>query len=181
MRFISWIISCAIATVIIGTVTVAVQQSIRLSADDPQIQLVEDASRSLMNAEDPDQVILFGNVDPSVSLSPFVAVFDNKGVAIASSFTLDGLVPSPPVGVFDIAWEHGQHRVTWEPIDGVRVATVIERVPEKSQFVLAGRSLREVDSRISTILWLSVFGWLLCMILITLKYFVFKKDDRQSI
>jgi hypothetical protein len=48
----------------------------------------------------------------------------------------------------DYVRTHGQDRVTWQPEPGVRIAAVVVRYQgAQPGFVLAGRSLREVEVR----------------------------------
>ena len=83
-------------------------------------------------------------VDIAGSLAPFMTIYDDSGVPIASSGHLDGALPRLPQGVLDYARAHGENRVTWQPLTGVRVAAVVTRYSgQASGFVLAGRSLRE--------------------------------------
>src|SRR5207247_1903018 len=75
-------------------------------------------------------------------------IFDTAGQPVASSARLSGAIPIPPNGVFANVRQAGEERLTWEPQPGVRSATVITRVDGPTPgFVLAGRSLREVEQR----------------------------------
>jgi hypothetical protein len=58
---------------------------------------------------------------------------------------LDGGIPVPPHGLLDAAKPGSPSAVTWQPRDGVRIATVT--VAWKSGFVLAGRSLDRVEKQ----------------------------------
>jgi hypothetical protein len=64
--------------------------------------------------------------------------------------------------VFDNAREKGENRITWEPKEGVRIAAVIKRFEGKtastSGFVLAGRSLDEVEKRQKNLIFEMIFG-----------------------
>jgi len=88
-------------------------------------------------------------VELATSLAPFIIVFDDSGNVLASSATLHGAVPVYPSGVLDYTRINGEDRVTWQPENGVRMATVVIRYD--TGFVLAGRSLREVEIRIGNI------------------------------
>lgn len=171
----SWILSCALVTIVIGTSAVLMQQTIRLGVNDELIQIASEAAQKLASGKLPSDVIPDSTVDPRTSMVAFVTVYDEKGVVVASSMGVNGLVPSPPVGVFDRAWEEGHYRVTWQPVAGARIATVIERVADKQQFVLAGRSLREIESRIGTLMWIAGFAWFSSIILVTVKAYIDRK------
>jgi len=136
----------AVATVCLcALVYLAVQQSLRQGANDPQIQMAEDAAASLKAGASVDSVVPSAQVEIASSLAPFIMVFDSAGNVVASSATLHGKVPSFPGGVLDYTRQHGEDRVTWQPEPGVRMATVT--IGTGNGFVLAGRSLREVEVR----------------------------------
>jgi hypothetical protein len=139
----------AIATAgLCGLVYLTVQQSLRMGANDPQIQLAEDAASNLNAGASVESVVSSTQVEIADSLAPFLIVFDNTGKVLASSATLHGTVPVYPPGVLDYTRQKGQDRVTWQPEAGVRMATVV--VGYKNGFVMAGRSLREVENRETT-------------------------------
>jgi hypothetical protein len=143
--FKSWL-PLAIATAgLCGLAYLTVQQSLRMGANDPQIQMAEDAASNLNSGASVESVMPSTKVEIAVSLAPFVIVFDDSGKVLASSATLHSAVPTYPVGVLDYTRLHGQDRVTWQPEAGVRMATVVVRYD--NGFVLAGRSLREVEKR----------------------------------
>ena len=140
----------AIATAgLCALVYLTVQQSLRMSANDPQIQMAEDAASSLNAGASVESVVPSTKVEIADSLAPFVIVFDNSGKVLASSATLHGAVPAYPAGVLDYVRQKGQDRVTWQPEAGVRMATVV--APFKNGFVMAGRSLSEVEKRESQV------------------------------
>ena len=66
--------------------------------------------------------------------------------------------------------QKGQDRVTWQPEAGVRMATVV--VSFDHGFVMAGRSLTEVEKResqVESLSGLALLGiWVATLILITL-------------
>ncbi|MGD0610771.1 MAG: hypothetical protein ABSB41_04595 [Anaerolineales bacterium] len=150
-------------------VYLSVQQSLRQGANDPQIQMVEDAAGNLKAGASLESVVPSTNVEIANSLAPFIMVFDNAGNVLASSATLHGAVPSFPTGVLDYTRQNGEDRVTWQPEAGVRMATVI--VGTGNGFVLAGRSLREVEVRESNVENYSLLAmlaiWVVTFILIT--------------
>jgi len=151
----------------------AVQQDLRLSANDPQIQMAEDAAAAL------GQGLAFEvpsgqPVDIARSLAPFVIVFGEDGKPRTSNAVLDGGTPVPPAGVFAFTREHGQDRITWQPREGVRTAAVIVHfVGSTPGFVLAGRSLREVESRSSVVLQLTGAACLAALVATLLAVILF--------
>lgn len=147
-----WIPIAVAATVLVALVAAAVQQDLRHTANDPQIQMAEDAAAAINMDRLPSEVVPTSKIDMSHSLAPFLIVFTDGGQPITSSVTLDGRVPLPPDGVFNSVRQNGEDRFTWEPKPGVRSAAVVTRFTrtvngENGGFVLAGRSLREVEAR----------------------------------
>ncbi len=110
--------------------------------------MAEDAAVLLSAGQTPQSVIPTTIVDMSRRLVLYIIVFDDSGELIVSSVQLDGRTPAVPAGVFDYVREHGEDRFTWQPKEGVRSAAVVSRYTgERPGFVLAGRSLREVEKR----------------------------------
>jgi hypothetical protein len=150
-----------LGTLLAGLVFGVAQQGLRSGANDPQLQLAEDAARALDDGGDPAAVVGPGKVDVAVSLAPFAVVFDAAGRAVASSGVLDGADPVPPPGVLAYAAADVPNIVTWQPREGVRVATVTARWRDGT--VMAGRSLREVERRVDQALLLVGVGWAVTM------------------
>ena len=143
-----WLPLASTATGLCLLVYVAVQQAHRTSANDPQIQLAEDAVRALEGGASVESVLPQTRVDLERGLAPFVVVYDGQGQPLAGSGTLRGQLPSPPRGVFEFVRAHGEERVTLQPERGVRIASVVRRANASSAgYVLVGRSLREVEER----------------------------------
>ncbi len=132
-------------TLTCGLVYVAVQQNFRQSANDPQIQMAEDAARSLEAGSTPQSLVGNSSVDIDKSLASYLVIYDESTNVIASNAKLEGVVPKPPKGVFEFTKDHGQDRITWQPKDNVRSAIVVQHY--NGGYVLAGRSLREIEIR----------------------------------
>ena len=132
-----------------GLTYLAVQQDYRQSANDPQIQMAEDAASTLSSGGLVQSVIPPGMVDIAGSLSPYVVIYDASGNPVAGDGILDGALPALPAGVFDsVRAMGGEDRITWQPRPGVRSAIVIDKISgDQSGFVMAGRSIREVEIR----------------------------------
>jgi hypothetical protein len=134
----------------------AAQQLLRQSANDPQVQMAEDAAAGLDQGREP---VAGDPVDIATSLTPYLIVFDAQGRPVSGSARLHGQLPAVPQGVLDNATRRGENRVTWQPEPGVRSATAI--VPfsgAHSGWVLAGRSLREVEQRENNLKLLIALG-----------------------
>jgi hypothetical protein len=140
-----WLPVVVTAAVVIVLIFTAAQQNLRMGANDPQVQMAEDAAARLDAGASPSAVIPTQPTDIARSLAPFLIVFDHDGRPLASSATLNGQTPTPPGGVFGTVPSSGRHEITWAPRPDVREAAVI--VAYRNGFVLAGRSLRLVEER----------------------------------
>ncbi len=163
-----WLLMAAIVTGLSGLLYAAVQQDLRQSANDPQIQMAEDTAAKLADGQQVQIVVPAEKVDIANSLAPYIIVFDATGKPIASSVQLDGQTPTIPSGVFDYVRQNGEDRITWQPQSGVRSAIVVTQFKgPNAGFVLAGRSLREVEIREDDIMHLILLGWI-AILLVTL-------------
>ncbi len=150
-----------LATLCCGLVYTAVQHDLRMGANDPQLQLAEDAARALDAGAPATSLVGSAAVDVAVSLAPFVVIFDPAGHVLATDGQLDGHDPIPPPGVLDAAHQSPPNAVTWEPRTGVRIASVA--VPWNGGTVLAGRSLREVERQEDQALLIVAAAWLVML------------------
>lgn len=161
------LVLAGIATVLGVALYAIPQQVLRQGANDPQIAMATDLAARLETNGVSDglkQGALPNNsttVDMTRSLSPFLIVYDDQGRALGGTAQLNGQTPAPPAGVFDYVRGHGEERVSWQPQRGVRVAAVVERVSgQQPGFVLAGRSLREVEMREAQVEHMAGLAWL---------------------
>jgi hypothetical protein len=156
-----WLPLAAVLTVICGLVYIVAQQELRRGADDPQIQMAEDAAVALRAGQSAGALVPSAPVDMATSLAPYLIIFDTAGHAVAGSARLNGITPTLPSGVFTYVQQAGEERLSWQPQAGVRSAAVVTRVDGAAPgFVLAGRSLREVEDRIMALQQLVALGWL---------------------
>jgi len=163
--FLGWLPLAVAVSALCLLIYVAVQQNFRQNANDPQIQMAEDAAARLEAGGQAQAVVGSAKVDIARSLAPFLIVYDDAGQVVASSAQLDGQTPDLPPGVLDAARRAGEDRISWQPQQGVRSATVIERVGgSKPGFVLAGRSLREVEERESQLTSEVFWAWLAAIV-----------------
>ncbi len=164
-----FLLAGAVITVIFVTIYAAVQQDLRQSANDPQIQLAEDAARALSVGAAPASLMPADRhvIDASKSLAPFVMVFDDRGTVLESSMRAGNELPMPPVGVFDYVRAHGEDRVTWQTASGLRFAAIIVpwQASSTSGFVLAARSLREAEKREGNLELTVGVAWLFSLIM----------------
>jgi hypothetical protein len=161
------------------------QHVLRSGLNDPQIQLAGDTAARLEHGIAPTDAVPAGQqIDMAPSLAPFVIVYDDQGHPIASQGLLNGSIPTPPPGVFDNVRKNGEERLSWQPVrgsGGVRIATVIERVNgPHSGFVLAGRNMREVESRIADVQTMAGLTWLGMLALIVVGAIAFAIYTRPN-
>jgi hypothetical protein len=172
------LVLAGISTVLALALYAIPQQVLRNTANDPQLQLATDAATRLESGAALSEAVPISDVDIARSLAPFIIAYDDQGKPLASQAKLNGGVPVPPSGVFDYVRTHGEDRVSWQPIlgsvRGVRVAAVVERVNGAHPgFVLAGRSLREVELREKQVWQMASLTWLAMLGLIVIGTAVF--------
>lgn len=147
-----WLPLAVVIVLLCGLVYLDVQQSLRWGANDPQIQMAEDGAAALAAGGTPGSVLPATQVDISTSLAPFLVIYKDTGEPLASSGLLHGAAPLLPSGIFTYTRQNGEDRVSWQPEPGVRVAAVVVAYGgSQPGFVLAGRSLREVEQRESQV------------------------------
>ena len=161
-RWLPWVF---LSTCICGLVYAAVQQSYRQSANDPQIEMAEDAATAIETAMATPALVPSGTVDIGTSLAPYIVFYDSDGNPTGGNGQLNGQLPTLPAGVFASASTTGEERVTWQPEPGVRSAIVVVAIrgPEPG-FVMAGRSLREVEARENSLELMTDAIWIFTLI-----------------
>jgi hypothetical protein len=158
-----WLPLAVAVTVLAGTAFTIGQQILRSDANDPQVQLAEDAAARLQAGASPAQVIPAGETDIASSLAPWVIVYGPDRKQLAGSARLDGKLAQYPASVLDNAPAGGRRDdVTWQPRSGVRAASVV--VGFKGGWVVAGRSLRLVEEREDLVGQLAITGWLAALV-----------------
>ncbi len=157
-----WLKIVLVITAFCGLTYVTVQQNYRQSANDPQIQMAEDLAARLSAGQSADSVIDKNTIDIGKSLAPFVIIFNDQGKSATASGRINGEIPTIPSGVFRYMRRHGEDRFTWETKEGIRSAVVVTSFKNNNQsgFVLAGRSLREVERREKQLTLHVTFVWL---------------------
>jgi hypothetical protein len=91
-----WLPLAAVTTLLCGLVYLAVQQSLRQGANDPQIQMAEDAAAALAASTTPESVLPVAQVEIFTSLAPFMVIYDDTGGPLTSSGLLHGTIPLLP-------------------------------------------------------------------------------------
>ena len=156
-----WLPLAVAITGVCGLVYLVSQQVLRMGANDPQIQLAEDTATAIEAGASPAEMLPVDKVDIASSLAPFLVIYDDKGLPQASSGLLHGEMPELPAGVFQYVKEKGEDRVTWQPEPGVRIAAVVvSNGGGQPGYVMAGRSLHEVEKRVDQLGMIVVIAWL---------------------
>lgn len=167
--FAQWLPLVITITLLAGLTYGVGQFILRTSANDPQVEMAQAATDQLAQGSAPASVLPSNVVDITHSLSPYIIVLDRQGNVLASSVRLLGTTPSIPSGVLRYTLVHSEDRVTWEPQPGVRSAVVVRHFSGNTQgFVIAGRSLAEIENRESTLLGAVFVGWLITLSIISL-------------
>ena len=155
------VIAGIVMTMSYGVIFVVNQQLMRQSANDPQVQMVEDYGNQLASGSSLSIFNGLKMVDIEKSLAPYVMVYDDKKEMKFSSARLNAKIPEIPAEVLDSTRSHLENRISWMPETGIRQAIVVRYFQGNTNgFVVAGRSLREVELREDILLkqMLSVWG-----------------------
>ena len=75
----SWLPLAATITLLCGLIYVTLQQAYRSNANDPQIQLAEDAAQALAAGQSPESLLPEQQVDIARSLAPYMMIFNAQG------------------------------------------------------------------------------------------------------
>lgn len=163
MKKLAWIgIAAVLISILFASIYLVAQQTLRQNANDPQIQLAEDNAASFTRGSTPSIIGDANKTDIANSLAPFLMIYDNNRQLVVASAVLDGNTPVLPPGVLSNTSETRENRLTWQPRGGVRIAAVV--VKYKNGYILAGRSLREVEIRENDALYMVMIGWLISML-----------------
>jgi|WetSurMetagenome_2_1015567.scaffolds.fasta_scaffold276796_2 hypothetical protein len=163
LRF--WLPMAVIISALCGLVYLVEQQTLRMGANDPQIQMAEDTAAALTKGASMESVMPTNQANIASSLAPFVIIFDDSGKPVASSALLHDQIPTYPTGVFDYVRKNGEDRVTWQPEPGVRIASVVVAYSgTQNGFIMAGRSLRETEKRVDLVGSYVLFAWIMTML-----------------
>lgn len=153
-----WLPIAVAVTALSGLTYIAVQQSYRTGLDDPQLQLATDGAARLDAGASAASIATSPTVDAEKSLAPFVMVMDANSHILAVGALLGTDAIQPPDGVLAAARAKGTDRVTWQPQDGVRIATV-SAAAKDGRVVVAGRNMRAVEARIDDLGKITAVAW----------------------
>ena len=167
-----------------GLIYVVVQQDLRQSANDPQIEISEDIASQLSMGKSPDAFDVNDKIDIGKSLATFYIIYDGDMKPLSSSGLLSQAIPKLPKGVFSYTRLYGEDRVTWQPQPDARIALVVVSYTIPANigsstspvgFVAVGRSLREVEIRENNLLVMSLILWTISVVLISAIVFLINK------
>lgn len=155
----SWLVLAGMVTVGIGFGFMAVQQNYRQNANDPQIAFAKDVVLAIEQGAPLDQILASASViNVEENMSPFAMIFDKDGKIVGASAKLGDKDLSLPAGSIEFAKAQGKNYFTWQPKEGVRIATIL--LPAKDSFVLVGRNIQEVEARIKGLMYMAGGAWL---------------------
>jgi hypothetical protein len=180
----------AVVTVMLSVLYVVTQQNYRQTWNDPQTEIAERVVRNLEDGQAFPQAL--DRPSHKIELttghhSTWVAQFDADGKVLSSEGLLNGGAISIPEGVFEAAKnnagkdtrEVGQSRITWEPLKGVREAIVVQYSSRVHQFVVAGRSMQELERRIGTMSRIIFITWFCVIALLVMAPFAMRRMHRS--
>lgn len=151
--------------------------ALRSAADDPQVELAQDAARRLGAGAEVRDVVPPVAVKVEESSDLFFIVYAPDGKVLGSSVQIDSNTPTLPEGTLTTLT--AQKNFTWEPKEGVRIAAVIvPYIGSNSGFVLAGRSLQETEEQTATLARNIGFTWILFLVGGMAGLLVLKKNKK---
>lgn len=141
-----WLPFALVGTVLLGGVYALNLQTLRLGTNEDLERIVSDISLADDLAIAQSQ--FSQKTDIERSLSPAVILMDDSQKLISSEASLGNENISPPNGALDYAKKNGENRITWQPQDNIRLATVI-KYRSGTGYIIAVRNLREVEKNIA--------------------------------
>jgi hypothetical protein len=184
MKTIQHISYIAIITIILGVIYVAVQQNYRSGANDPQMQLAYNIKEQLQKGKSIDMYFQKDTIDLQKSLSVFIASYDENGLPLQSNAVIDGKLPQIPLSVINFVKIHKEDWITWQPRRNIRLATgILATGSTPVSFIAVGKSLKNVEDRVSNLITMIGIGWTLCFVIILLNwlfdYYTCRKNQGQ--
>ncbi|HYF05423.1 MAG TPA: hypothetical protein VEA59_04590 [Patescibacteria group bacterium] len=158
--FLHWLPIATAIVVVSGIAYASSQFIIRSSANDAPLQLSESALAAIEQGAPLEQLLPpTSDSDITKGTAPFAVLINGTGTPVGSTGMLDGKIPVPPQGALDAAKKKGEHRLTWEPKNGQRFATVITSIPgPQGGYVIVGKTLKETDARINKLCLMAALG-----------------------
>jgi hypothetical protein len=154
-----WIPLAITITSIYASLYVLFQQNLRLGANEFSLSFSKDLSNLLASPQTVKSTPLPYQIDLAKSDSAFVILYDSSGKVERSTALIDGKTPDLPQGVLEYTKTHSVNTLTWQPQRGVREAITVRKINRNNGFVLVGRSLAEVEARISQLTTYILIAW----------------------
>ena len=163
-------------TIAILFATIASHQVIRMGVDSRLSVIAQDAGTELVSGALISPLVAGKIIQIKKSGSAFLSILDNDGKILGTNGSLEGVDLIPPKGVLEYTRAHTEERVTWEPQQGVRIATVLRYIAgETPMYVVAGVSLAEAQRQICLIRQLALLAWIfMCVVCIVISYILNK-------
>lgn len=152
-----WLFSIFLFGLAIMTSYVFVQQEGRSGINIPLIQIMQSVQADLRTGVKPAVILAAKPFDLSRSQSPFITLYGLDKKVIGSSQQLGGRTLTLPTGVLDISRSKGESRVTWQPTNELRFASITDFVPTFG-YVSVSQSLREVEDRATRSAWIAILA-----------------------
>ncbi len=173
--------AAAIVTVTMALIYATVQQGYRTGANDPQVQMIRDLSERIKQSKSLETLLPTDTVNLQKSLAVFIQFYNEQKQVVYSSGLISNKMPQIPHGVLEAAKNTGENAVTWQPQYNVRLATVTRYVgTPQVAFVLAGRSLQEVEVRVGNLIHMIIICWIIALGIIALHLVIKIYTERLS-
>jgi hypothetical protein len=171
-----WLPLAITITALCGLIYLTVQQSYRMSANDPQIQLAEDVSVNLANGQNPQNYVPAIKTNLAKSLAVYILIYDSNGKLLASSVEINGKDPVVPSGIFSDTKAKDETRFTWQTPEGIRSALVVKYYKGiGTGFVAVGRSIKEVEKRENDLQNIVLLGLISTLVLSFASVYILQK------
>ena len=178
-----WCVAVVLVTIFSGAIYSVVQQDLRQTANDPQIQVAEDTAALLSQGVPPLAIVPPNSaLDVSASLAVFANIYDYSGNILASSGLVNGQPIAIPAGVLTYVKTHHEDRITWEPEKGLRLAAVAVSFTNASSSgaIVVARSLREIEKREAELELIVAVSWLIGILIVTFGAIVLWKTSKNE-
>lgn len=176
--FIVWVVAMFLITFSCSLIYIVAQQSLRLGANLAPEQLVVEMAAKLDKTQNVQSVLPASQVDISKSLNAFVMIFDDNKELKGTNAVIGTDIPGYPTGVLAHVSSGKEDRVTWQPQQGFRFASVAMKYDHG--YIVAAISLRETEALIGTIGSLVLLAWLafslFSVFVATAAYFVLRRS-----
>ena len=133
------------------------QQVNRLNANLVPYQLANEAKIKLDAGIGVTALFDAQKTDFVKSMLPFTTIYDRNKQPVASTTLKDGVIPQIQTGVLDQAKQKGVNKVSWQPQNGLRFATV--SIPYDNGYVVSGQSLTEYENIVDNLGKMVLLAW----------------------